>query len=467
MARIIALLISWLAGKVMIYAVILALLLAIFVVKLVPPMVVKYHEKELEKAIAELSESKAMVGELADRARKIETEISERKREMEELDARRQSLQRLVNKIWNNVFKRKELAAEKERIDRRNRRLQEETRAAEKERRELQIAGGETGEELKRRELLRDEKAKQLREIQEMRAAFDSLMQNEFRQLAFKALLILAALILIPFLWKTVAYYVIAPVAQSTSPILLGADAPGAGEITATPSHPAQRISLHEDEVMMTKVDYLQGSMGNFEKKTKWLMDWRYPFSSIAAGLYVLTKIRNTSGEPGQVTLSTQENATEELAVIGIPEGKSMVFRPHYLVAVTHPLGRPPRIRSQWVFGKLHAWVNLQFRYLIIEGPAKLVLSAQRGVQVEEVLPSLPGRRVNSHLTAAFSPHLNYSPKRAETFVAYIRGKNALFDDFFQGSGHVIQQQVTGGKRNPAARIWEGVFGAIGKVFGI
>jgi hypothetical protein len=31
----------------------------------------------------------------------------------------------------------------------------------------------------------------------------------------------------------------------------------------------------------------------------------------------------------------------------------------------------------------------------------------------------------------------------------------------------VIQQQVTGTKRNPVARIWESVFGAIGKVFGI
>jgi len=62
---------------------------------------------------------------------------------------------------------------------------------------------------------------------------------------------------------------------------------------------------------------------------------------------------------------------------------------------------------------------------------------------------------------------LSYWPKRAETFIAYLRGKNALFDDFFRGNGHVIQQQLTGGKRNPVARIWERIFGAIGKVFGV
>ena len=93
----------------------------------------------------------------------------------------------------------------------------------------------------------------------------------------------------------------------------------------ATPSHPAQRIHLGKDEVLMAKVDYLQGSMGGFEKRTKWLMDWRYPFSSMAAGLFILTRIHNTGSVGGQVTLSTSEDATEELAVLDIPEADVVV----------------------------------------------------------------------------------------------------------------------------------------------
>jgi uncharacterized protein (AIM24 family) len=466
MTRILAKLISWLAGKVVIYVVILGLLLGIFMVKVLPPMIVKYHEKELEKAISELSESRALVGEIAQKVDSISGDIQTRTKELRELERKRQSMEKFLEKILN-VFRREEIAAEKKRIETKERELRKEILSAAKERRDLRLEGGESGEELKRRELLREEKERQLKDMQGMRAAMDSLMRNQIRDLAFKALLILAALIIIPVLWKLVAYYVVAPMAQSAKPILLGVDRPGIDEIEVTPSSPAQRLSLEQGEVLMTKVDYLQGSMGEFVKGTKWLIDWKYPFSSLAAGLYVLTKIRNTGSEAGQVTLSTQENATEELAVVVVPEGRSLVFRPHYLVAVAHPLGKPPRIRSKWVFSKLHAWVNFQFRYMMIEGPARLVFSAQRGIQVEEVVPTLPGRRVNSHLTVAFSPHLNYSPKRAETFVAYIWGKNALFDDFFQGSGTVIQQQVTGGKRNPVARAWESVFGAIGKVFGI
>lgn len=466
MGQIIAQIIAWIAGKVLIYALILGILLAIFVIKVIPPMVVRYHEKELEKAIAELSESKVLVGKLAERAKGISGEIDGKMAELRELEGKRKTMEKWLEKVMN-IFRRGEVVKEKTQIEAKEKRLRGEISASSKELKQLRIDGGETAEEIKRRELLRDEKEKQLREIQGMRRALDELMTNELRQLALKALLILAALIVIPFLWKLAAYYLIAPLAESSKPILLGAETLGGEGITATPSHPAQRIQLGEGEVLMTKVDYLQGSMGGFEKKTKWLMDWRYPFSSMAAGLFILTRIQSVGGAGGQVTLSTSENATEELAVLDIPEGKSMVFRPHYLVAVAHPLGHPPRICSRWVFGKLHAWVNLRFRYLIIEGPAKLVFSAQRGVQVEEVLPEWSGRRVNSHLTAAFSPHLSHSPKRAETFIAYLWGKNALFDDFFQGHGHVIQQQVTGGKRNPVARFWEGVFGAIGKVFGI
>lgn len=466
MARIIAKLISWLAGKIVVYAIILGLLLAIFVVTVVPPMVAKYHERELERAIAGLSESKQLVGELAEKAKAISDDIEEKTRRLKKLDEDRRELEQWLEKI-KNLFRRGEVEKDRERIAKQERELREEVRVLAADRTQLRIAGGESEEELKKRELLRDEKEKQLREVQELRTAFDSLMKDELRELAIKAAWILAAIIFIPLLWKVAAYYIVAPLAQGAKPILLGSDAPGAEDIGATPSHPAQRISLASGEVLMTKVDYLQGSMGDFVKGTKWVMDWRYPFSSIAAGLYVLTRITNSTDEPGQITLSTREDATEELAIVTIPEGKSMVFRPHYLVAVTHPSGRPPRIRSRWVFRKLHAWVNLQFRYLIVEGPVKIVFSAQRGIQVETVLPSLPGRRVNSHLTAAFSPHLNYSPKRAETFVAYVWGKNALFDDFFQGSGWVIQQQVTGNRKNPVARIWEGFFGMVGKVFGI
>ena len=466
MASIIASILSWLGSRVMIYLMILGVLLGIFVVTTVPPMVVAHHEAELERAIDELGQTKELVGELKKRADGISETIDAKNRQLRELNEQRESIERLWETV-KGLFNRSEARKKKEAIAKKERELRNEVRELALDRNQLRIEGGESEEEVKRKEFLRDEKEAQLREIQEMRAKFDSLMRNQLRQIALVALGFLAVITLVPLVWKLGAFYILAPIAQRSKPILLGVERPDSPEISASSSNPAQRIMLADGEVLMTKADYLQGSMGDDEKRTKWLMDWRYPFSSIAAGLFMLTLIRNKGEAGGQVTLSSQQDATEELSVVDIPEGRWMVFRPHYLVAVTHPADLPPRIRSKWVFWKLHAWINLQFRYLMVCGPTKLVFSAQRGTQVEEVLPAFPGRRVNSRLTVAFSPHLNYSPMRAETFVSYLRKKSALFDDFFQGSGIVIQQQVTGTKRNPAARLWEGVFGAIGKVFGI
>lgn len=466
MARLITQLIAWLAKKLVLYAVILAILLAIFLVKFLPTMIVEHRKAQLDKAVAELSQSRELIGELAAQLEQITEQVKQKQRQLRELEAKQQKLDEFLQKVMN-LFRRDEVLAEKKSIEAEQARLRKEVTELSNSGRDIRIQGGETAEEVARREMLLEEKQKQLNEMQQLRDTMDDLMQNQLKQLAVQAFYILLALLLIPILWKVAAFYVFAPIVQSSKPIALGEKSEGLERISVTSSHPAQRLNLIQGEVLLTRVDYLQGSMGDFKKGTKWLMDWRYPFSSLAAGLCVLTKIQNASEQGGEVTLSTQEDATEELAVIEIPAGVSLVFRPNFLIAVCHPAENPPRIRSKWVFRKLHAWVNLQFRYLIVDGPTRLVFSAQRGIQVEDVSEKALGRRVNAQLVVAFSPQLDYLPRRAETFVAYLWGKNTLFDDYFQGSGTVIQQQVTGGKRNPIARFWESIFGAIGKVFGI
>ncbi len=467
MAGIIAKLVSWLAGKVVVYVVILALLLVIFLVGVLPGMIVKHHERELEQAIEELGKSRELAGELAVKMNSLQGEMDGRMQELRELERQRQAM----NKFWDkvkSVFRKAELEAEKRRMEEREQELITKNRETAQAMREVRVEGGESEEEMRRREMLKEDKERQLRDMEGMQTALERLVRSEFWGLAGKAFLILLALILLPFFWKVIGFYVVAPLVQAGRPIVLaGLEEAGEGKVSVVPSRPAQRLTMSEGEVLMTKVDYLQGSMGDFEKRTKWIMDWNYPFSSMAAGMYVLTSIRKLGVERGEVTLSTRDDGMEELAVVEVPAGSELVFRPRFLVALSHPEGMVPMIKSRWVFGKLHAWVSLQFRYLMIEGPVKLVFAAQRGIQEEVVVSEVRGRRVNSSLTVGFSPTMKYSPKRAETFVAYFWGKNGLFDDFFEGDGLVVQQQVTGGKGNPVARAWEGVLGAIGKVFGI
>ncbi|MFN5870119.1 MAG: PspA/IM30 family protein, partial [Akkermansiaceae bacterium] len=182
--------------------------------------------------------------------------------------------------------------AEQKKIELDKERLRKEVIELTNARQAVRIQGGETEEELARRQVLLEEKQKQLDEMEELRDWLDNLMQNQLKQLALQALFILLALLLIPFLWKVAAYYIVAPVVQNSKPISLDAKATEVANISVSSSHPAQRLHLNQGEVLLTRVDYLQGSMGSFDKSTKWLMDWRYPFSSLAAGLCILTKIK-------------------------------------------------------------------------------------------------------------------------------------------------------------------------------
>lgn len=448
------------------YALILGVLLLIFLAKTVPPMIMEHREAELESAMAELTSTEQLLGSLKAKADHISGEIVKKDRELRRLAEQQKAVDQWFERL-KGLFQREENRKKRAEIDRKERAVRGEMSRLAEQRKEIRIAGGESEEEVERKAELLEKKKQELADLRAMQERFDRLVREQLGRLAWLALGLLILLTVVPLVWKIMAFFILAPLAQRSAPIVLGEEVLKLPPISATESRPAQRIALAANDVLMTKVDYLQGSMGDDEKRTKWLMDWRYPFSSLAAGMFLLTSIRNRSAAQGQVTLSSQEDATEELSVLMVPDGRWMVFRPRYLVAIAHPGNAQPEIKSRWVWNRLHAWVNLQFRYMMVRGPVKLVFSAQRGTQVEKVLPEFSGRRVNSRLTVAFSPHLKYAPVRAETFVSYLRGKNPLFDDFFSGKGSVIQQQVTGTKRNPAARIWEGVFGAVGKIFGI
>lgn len=237
MARWLTKLLSWLAGKVVVYAVILGLLLAIFLLRFLPSIVVNHHEAQLQKAVAELSESRALVGELAAQGEQLSREMDQRRKQLRELEAKRKDLDALIQKFLN-LFRRDEVIAERKRIAAEQRELRKEIGEFSKAKRELRVQGGENEEELARREVLRDEKQRQLRETQQLKESMDNLMQNQFRKLAIDALWILAALIILPLVWKLLAYYVVAALVQRSSPILLGVDALQGEpiEVTSSPS---------------------------------------------------------------------------------------------------------------------------------------------------------------------------------------------------------------------------------------
>jgi uncharacterized protein (AIM24 family) len=195
-------------------------------------------------------------------------------------------------------------------------------------------------------------------------------------------------------------------------------------------------MALSPSEVLVILGSHLQSAPDSVRARTQWLLSAAKPLTSLASGMWMLTRLQ--SSEPCTVVVSAATDPLEEIGAVTLDEGDALVVQPRYLVGVVYPADRPLRMRSEWK-GGWHAWLTLQFRYLVIEGPSTLILRGCRGTRVED---TDQGRRISQAMTIGFSPHLAYSVSRTETFASYLLGQRPLFIDRLHGPGIVLYQEV-------------------------
>ncbi len=283
------------------------------------------------------------------------------------------------------------------------------------------------------------------------------------------ALGILAGILLLPALIKTILYFGIAPLAGRLKPIrILPAD-----DVPVIPEPARSAVSVALDVEpgfeLLVQPDFLQSSSHPARKATRWFLNPRLPFASIASGLFAITAIRPEDGRPTHVVVSALKDPFGEVGVLEIPAGAAMVVQARALAGVVKPEGRAVAITRHWRLGSLHAWITLQLRYLVFHGPCRLVLKGCRGVRAEEPRTSQP-RVINQAATIGFSANLEYRTTRCETFVPYLRGQAELFDDQFAGGpGRFVYEEVPGGNRRAGltGRGLEGLLDGLLKAFGI
>ena len=91
-----------------------------------------------------------------------------------------------------------------------------------------------------------------------------------------------------------------------------------------------------------------------------------------ASGMVALTRV---SGAAATCTVASKKDPFAELAIIDLAAGESLVLQPRSLAGIVQPSERPVKIVPRWNLG-LGALITLQFRYLVFEGPARLVVAA-------------------------------------------------------------------------------------------
>ncbi len=283
------------------------------------------------------------------------------------------------------------------------------------------------------------------------------------------ALGVLAGILLMPVFIRAFFYFVLAPLASRLPPIRI---LPNDRAPTIAPSPPSS-VSVALDVIpgqeLLVQPGFLQSSSLPARKETKWFLNPRLPFASIASGMFALTRVRPEGDTGTHVVVSSQDDAFGEVGVIELPEGAAMVIQPRSLAGIVKREGLPIAMTRHWRLGSLHAWLTLQLRYLVFHGPCRLILKGCRGVRAEEPRVGQP-RLINQAATLGFSANLDYKTVRCETFVPYLRGREDLFNDLFGGGpGRFVYEEMParGGGRGVSGRGLEGITDAVLKAFGI
>ncbi len=302
-----------------------------------------------------------------------------------------------------------------------------------------------------------------------------ALLLDSVNQVLPTALGLLLGIMLTPLAIKAFFYFLIAPIAARRAAVTLLPDV--SGQIEGANAHMtsdadrlkvsavSQAITLKPGQELLIHPEYLQSSATQGDKATQWLLDWSYPLTSLAAGLFGLTRIR--SAATTTVVVSATKDPLSEVGVIALPAGAALVFQPHRLIGVVQQQAQPLKITRHWRLGTLNAWLTLQLRYLVFHGPAQLVVKGCRGVRVER---ADQGRSINQAATIGFSANLAYSTLRCETFGAYLMGRQELFNDHFGGGPgfYVYEEMPHGGARTGLfGRGVEGLADSVLKVLGV
>ncbi|NHZ99565.1 hypothetical protein [Massilia sp. CCM 8734] len=243
---------------------------------------------------------------------------------------------------------------------------------------------------------------------------------------------------LVPAAIRTFFYFVLAPLAARRPAIVIGKTQ---GTAPASPSANVRRarhssvisavsqnVVLAAGDDMLIRPDYCQSQPAGVDVTTTLLFSWRHWLTSLAAHLWMLKRLR--TAQPADVVVSSTVDALDEVALLEIAAGEAIVLQPRGLVGMICKAGQRPTIRSHWRLGTLHAWLTLQLRYLAFEGPVTLIVKGCRGVRLES---ALSGRIISQDATLGFSVNAMYATVRADPFIPYLRGRQALFHDKFSG----------------------------------
>jgi len=267
---------------------------------------------------------------------------------------------------------------------------------------------------------------------------------------------ILIVYLFVPTLVCLGLYYGLAPVVARGRPLRLAGEPAAFSTIGAGAE--VVESALWPGAVFRGKKKFFATADDDLMKKTRLLMSWRFPFSSLACGFFNLIEVRNVRNAGGRrITLAGPKMVADRFKVIDVPEGGSLVLRPAFLAGLIFNSVEPLVIRRHWRLFHWQAWMAGQFRFFEFIGPCQLILAGDDTLRAERLVEDadvpVPVFRVRQSKVAAFTPNLESRPVRAVSFWRYYIGATRLFEAGFSGHGLVVYA-TPGAQREIKSSSW-------------
>jgi hypothetical protein len=312
---------------------------------------------------------------------------------------------------------------------------------------------------------------RRIQEVQQSGSRIVHYLRVAWDQARWYVVAVLAVWFFGPPLRKLGFYHGLAPVIARRRPIRFSRTMAAAPEVSE--SGVTIEAALWPGEMLRAKPGFLQSSDEGLTRKTRFLLDWRLPFTSMACGLVKLVEMRHPhAGSALRVNFASAGNPPTELTLVSVPEGASFILRPSYLVGVIGRANERLVIRRRWAWWRWPAWVTRQLRFFEFVGPCRLIVGGPRGVRVESLTARddqpAPARRTNRGAAIGFTPNLDYRAARTDQFWNYFHNRTPLFDAQFNGTGFFLRQEAVRGRQSkPAGRFWVRAWNVGLKVFGL
>jgi hypothetical protein len=279
------------------------------------------------------------------------------------------------------------------------------------------------------------------------------------------AFLILLSIIFSPLLINIIVFFGLSKLVEQSYKIRLN-DAQSMSVTELARPDDLIEVALHDNRELLVKAEFIRNVPEELEACTKALLNFSLPLTSIASGLYMLTRFTTKAGSSTSVILSESNTSDTKLSIISLDENSEIVLSPRNIVGIVQDKDKPLQITSKWLISRPSAWLAGQIRVLVLKGESEIVIKGTRGIFLQKVQAD---STYSCEGVIGYSTNLLLQPKRTETFWAFHRNKRELFKQRFSSAEGVVLQEKNPERKQVNISGWslQRIGDIILKIFGV